>query len=79
MSRIRRARLELDLYFQMMIVVVVLTAALVLEELDPRPGDLFAMSARNAAGNGSRHSRRILSSRYLATKIPGGDSILYGR
>lgn len=40
MSRIRRARLELDLYFQMMIVVVVLTAALVLEELDPRPGDL---------------------------------------
>jgi hypothetical protein len=40
MSRIRRARLELDLYFQMIIVVIVLAAALVLEELDPRPGDL---------------------------------------
>jgi hypothetical protein len=42
MSRIRRARLVLDLYFQMIIVIVVLTAAMVLEELDLRPGDVVS-------------------------------------
>jgi hypothetical protein len=40
MSRIRRAHLVVDPYFQIITVIAILTVAMVLEELNLRPGDL---------------------------------------
>jgi hypothetical protein len=40
MSSIRRGLLVLDLYSHVIIMIVVLTTAVMLEELVPRPGDL---------------------------------------
>jgi hypothetical protein len=40
MSTIRRGLLVLDLYSHLITMIVVLTAAVVLEELVPRPGDV---------------------------------------
>ena len=40
MSRIRRARLVVDPYLQMITAIAVLTVGMLLEELNLRPGDL---------------------------------------
>lgn len=71
MSRVRRASLILDLYCQAILAVTVLTAAMVLEELVIRRGDLVRYQCPQCGGEQDIHVKDLKESMHCYRDVKG--------